>query len=76
MPDVEDQDDKPVVVDLVEDSPVTRSDTPRAGVTYKLCSLAGIWVLGELADDLLTRVRTPRSNERNAFRASSRKTTV
>jgi hypothetical protein len=52
MPDVEDQDDKPVV-DLVEDSPVTRSDTPRAGVTYKLSGLAGIWGLGELAEDLL-----------------------
>jgi hypothetical protein len=75
MPDVEDQDDKPVV-DLVEDSPVTRSDTPRAGVTYKLSGLAGIWGLGELAEDLCTRVRTPRSNERNAFRASSRKTIV
>src|SRR5260370_40286847 len=51
MPDVEDQDDKPVVVDLVQDSPVTRSDTPLPEVTYKVSGLAGICALGERPDD-------------------------
>jgi hypothetical protein len=53
VPHIEDQDDKPVVVDLVEDPPVTSSDTPGSWIAYQLRGLAGVRVLREPVDDLL-----------------------
>jgi hypothetical protein len=49
--DIQDQDDEPVVVHLVENSPVTDPDAPGAGIAYQSRGLTGVRILGKPVDD-------------------------
>jgi hypothetical protein len=51
MPDIEDQDHEPVVVNLVEDPPVSSPDTPRAGIADELCGLPRPGIFRKPVDD-------------------------
>ena len=53
MLEVEDQDHKLIVVDLVEDPPGTRPHSPSAGVTYELGGLPRPRILGKPVDSAL-----------------------
>jgi hypothetical protein len=51
MSDIQDQDDQPVIVHLVENSPVTGPDTPSARIAYQSRGLTGVRIFGKPVND-------------------------
>jgi hypothetical protein len=50
--DIEDKNDQPVIVNLIQNPPVTHPDAPCAGIAHKRCGLPRARVLGKTIDGL------------------------